>query len=225
MVFNDLNGRPIKGATVATIPATRSVLTNDLGEFLIAEILMSEDEESYQVVATRQGFQGDSAGVLLTASNSAVRVDLRLREENQLPPGSRGSLIDIRTYVVEGGAGEQGGVKFRVEVLNAAGHAVREVIVHDTLDAAFGYVVSEEALRIDRSHFPEATFAIDPTQRSFSVSLGEIETTQDFVRAFDLTIPPPSEDGVWCNRVTIEGRDEEERHLQHDVHCIVKTAG
>lgn len=218
-VRNASDGQPVFGALIQITPSTRSALTDVQGIFQVHDIVLSANASLYTVTATKEGFEPTSLGMVLSPEQPRGTAEISLPPQDVALPGQLDLVLDVLKTVRNGPIEHGETFVFDVDLINTDSSVVIGVVVADTLDSHFG-PVTREAIEIDSIRFPQARAIVDPGGQSFTVDLGTVPPTDDFVGAFSLTVRLPQANGVYCNRVWIRGG---EGAPQKDTMCIADT--
>jgi uncharacterized repeat protein (TIGR01451 family) len=150
----------------------------------------------------------------------------------------REALLDVRKTAQDAvlSAGTQ--AVFDVEIANLGSATLTDVVIHDTLDAAF-LPITETDVVVNTALFPSATVTVHPDlgdgRHPFSVTLGDLDPTpgtpagicdglgDGFCRAYTVSVTTPDEAGVFCNRVTAVGENAAGTLREQDISCVTTT--
>jgi len=145
----------------------------------------------------------------------------------------REALLDVRKTAQDAvlSAGTQ--AVFDVEIANLGSATLTNVVIHDTLDAAF-LDVEEADIVVNTALFPSATVSVIDGHH-FSVNLGDLAPTpgtpaatckglgDGFCLAYTVSVTTPDLAGVFCNRVTARGTNAAGTLIETDISCVTTT--
>jgi uncharacterized repeat protein (TIGR01451 family) len=146
----------------------------------------------------------------------------------------REALLDVRKTARDAvlSAGTQ--AVWDVEVANLGSTTLTNVVIHDTLDAAFLPITATDIV-VNTALFPSATVAVDAGGHIFSVTLGDLAPTpgtpaatcqglgDGFCLAYTVSATTPDLAGVFCNRVTARGTNPAGTLIETDISCVTTT--
>ena len=145
----------------------------------------------------------------------------------------REALLDVRKTAQDAvlSAGTQ--AVFDVEIANLGSATLTNVVIHDTLDAAF-LDVEEADIVVNTALFPGATVNVIDGHH-FTVTLGDLAPTpgtpaatcqglgDGFCLAYTVSVTTPDLAGVFCNRVTARGTNAAGTLIETDISCVTTT--
>ncbi|HJQ72791.1 MAG TPA: carboxypeptidase regulatory-like domain-containing protein [Actinomycetota bacterium] len=146
----------------------------------------------------------------------------------------REALLDVRKTAQDAVLSAGTDAVFDVEVANLGSTALTNVVIHDTLDAAFLPIDATDIV-VNTALFPSATVAVDAGGHIFSVTLGTLAPTpgtaaatcqglgDGFCLAFTVNATTPDLAGVFCNRVTARGTNAAGTLIETDISCVTTT--
>lgn len=146
----------------------------------------------------------------------------------------REALLDVRKTARDAVLSAGTTAVWDVEVANLGSTALTNVVIFDTLDAAFDSLVATDIV-VNTALFPSATVSVDANGHTFSVNLGSLAPTSGiaaatcqglgdgFCLAYTVTANLPSFAGVFCNRVTARGTNAAGTLIETDISCVTTT--
>jgi uncharacterized repeat protein (TIGR01451 family) len=146
----------------------------------------------------------------------------------------REALLDVRKTAQDAvlSAGTQ--AVWDVEIANLGSTTLTNVVIHDTLDAAFDSITATD-VTVNTALFPGGTVSVAADGHTFSVTLGDLAPTAGiaaatcqgsgggFCLAYTVSATTPDVAGVFCNRVTARGTNAAGTLIETDISCVTTT--
>jgi len=146
----------------------------------------------------------------------------------------REALLDVRKTAQDAVLSAGTEAVWDVEIANLGSTTLTNVVIHDTLDAAFDSITATD-ITVNTALFPGGTVSVDANGHIFSVTLGDLAPTAGiaaatcqgsgggFCLAYTVSATTPDVAGVFCNRVTARGTNAAGTLIETDISCVTTT--
>jgi hypothetical protein len=191
----DLAGRPVAQAIVRAIDL--------LGRTVAAAVADTEGAVRFDLPSGRYRIDARGGGEL-AGIRAETNIDVtRHRDVTvHLALGRFDVRTSVRGNAIRDCVAEGDTVEFQVDVLNGEDVVLPDVVIHDTLSGPLARRLTPGEIVIDRELFPDATVIVNPDGFSFSVHLGRVAPSADWIEAFRFVVLTRSQAAAWCDRAT-----------------------